>query len=88
MQDYLDELKEIYNLWLVRPRGPRHGARWSPVMFKLDLKKALAIDIYIYMCVYIDIDIIYIYTRQLLLPSNGSHLDPKCQTVTYKINHA
>ena len=36
MQDYLDELKEIYNLWLVRPRGPRHGARWSPVMFKLD----------------------------------------------------
>ena len=39
MQDYLDELKEIYNLWLVRPRGPRHGARWSPVMFKLDLKK-------------------------------------------------
>ena len=24
-------------------------------------------------------------TRQLLLPSNGSHLDPKCQTVTYKI---
>ena len=70
MQDYLDELKEIYNLWLVRPRGPRHGARWSPVMFKLDLKKALAIDIYIYIYIYVCIYryryYIYIYDRYFI----------------------
>ena len=48
------------------------------------------IIIIIIIIIIIDIIIIYIYifTRQLLLPSNGSHLDPKCQTVTYKINHA
>ena len=27
---------------------------------------------------------IYIYTRQLHLPSNGSRLDPKCKKATYK----
>ena len=33
---------------------------------------------YIYMCVSIYLSIyLSIYTRQLLLPSNGSHLDPK-----------
>ena len=49
----------------------------------------ITIIIIILIIIIINIIIIYIYfTRQLLLPSNGSHLDPKCQTVTYKINHA
>ena len=31
---------------------------------------------------------VYEYQAVTSALSNGSHLDPKCQTVTYKINHA
>ena len=65
--------------------GPRHGMgrdwHWRSGLEYLSI---LAASIH----VSVRLNDQYVYTRQLLLPSNGSHLDPKCQTVTYKINHA
>ena len=75
-----------WNGWILGPWDPASVTK--PDQDSLHRKEIRdTMGIY-HVLLYIYIYTIYIYTRQSLLPSNGSHLDPKCQTVTYNINHA